>query len=156
MLRQTIVACGVLFGLMACAPMTDSMLRQVDEQKQRSFNVDNEFHAVFQAMLDKSRACFLHVPGDAQYTVVGNRIEPGRSGEIVVAEVYGPKSREALMLIDVIAINKSETQVRSYHSSRRMDDYVANLRNWLSDPNGSCELISEREKRFKTRFVAND
>jgi hypothetical protein len=156
MVRQIIVACCIGLGVSACAPMTDDMLRKVDEQKQRSFNVDSDFHAVFQAMLDKSRACFLNVPGDAQYTVVGNRIEPGRSAEIVVAEVYGPKSREALMLIDVIAINQSETQVRSYHSSRRMDDYVANLRVWLTDPNGSCELISERKKRFQTRFVSND
>lgn len=137
-MRHIIVVAVLAIIASACAPVTETTLRQ-SEDKQRSFNIDQRYQTVFQTILDKSRACFLEIPGPSQFTVVGNRVNRDKVAEVVVAEVFGPKSREVLMLIDVIYLNDQETQVRSYHSSRRADLYVANIRAWLDKENSSCK-----------------
>jgi hypothetical protein len=129
----------------ACAPVTESTLR-TDNEKQRSFNIDQPYQTTFQSILDKSRACFLDVPGDAQFTVVGTRVNRSRTGEIVVAEVYGKTSRQVMLLVDVIAINDNETQINTYHDSRYAEPYVANMRNWLIDPASTCVPVEDDEK----------
>ena len=137
-MRQIFVIFAVLIVSIACAPVSELSLRQQKSEKQRSFNVELSYQKVFQSILDKSRACFLDTPGDVQFTVVGNRVNRNKTGEIVVAEVYGLEGREVLMLIDVLSINDNETQIKTYHVSRNAEPYVSNIRNWLNDKNSGC------------------
>ncbi|MDH5217529.1 MAG: hypothetical protein OEX19_07530 [Gammaproteobacteria bacterium] len=137
-MRQFLVIFVVLLVCIACAPVSEMSLRQQKSEKQRSFNVEQSYQEVFQSILDKSRACFLATPSDVQFTVVGTRVNRSKTGEIVIAEVYGLNGREVLMLIDVLAINDNETQIKTYHVSRNAEPYVSNIRNWLDDENSGC------------------
>ena len=137
-MRHILVTLAFLLIAIACAPVTEMSLRQQKSEKQRSFNVERPYKAVFQTILDKSRVCFLDKASDVQFTVVGNSVNKTKTAEIVVAEVYGLNGREVLMLIDVLAINDNETQIKTYHVSRNAESYVSNIRSWLDDENSSC------------------
>lgn len=132
---------AIVVGSSACAPTTELSLRSSGTHK-RSFTVEQPYQAAFQTVLDKARACFLYQPIDVQLTVVGNRVNRDRTGEVVVAEVYGATSREVFLMIDFEAVTDKETLVNAYAGSRKGMPYVMSIQSWLDNPKGTCVIDS--------------
>ncbi|MDH5545902.1 MAG: hypothetical protein OEZ43_09930 [Gammaproteobacteria bacterium] len=136
-MKYIVFAFMVIFSLVGCAPVTESSLRQ-EAAGVRTFTIEQPYQQVFQNLLDSSRQCFLNRPIETQFTVVGNRNNRVKSGEIVIAEIWSMAERNVFMLVDVEAVSNGESRITSYHSSRKAEEFVKLLGDWISQGKSAC------------------
>jgi len=129
-----------LLAINACvAPITIDQLRS-NGGHNISFEVNQPYQKVFADLLAQTRACYLNQPQVRQITVVGNRDNANKTGNITVEEVYAMAEHDAYLVIDVLSKNEKLTNVEAYIADKRAKAELESIKSWLSAKENKCEV----------------
>lgn len=143
LLRELTAFCCLLSCLLllnACvAPITKDQLRQQASYKV-DFEVKRPYQEVFSDLLAQTRTCYLNKEQKRQITVVGNRDNGLKTGNITVEEVYAMAEHDAYLVIDLASKNKNLTQVSAYIATSNAQKEVNSVKSWALGESKTCDI----------------
>jgi len=137
-MRVSILIVCFLFLSGCVAPITKDQLRQHSSYKV-DFEINKPYQQVFSDLLRQTRVCYLNKPTKRQITVVGNRDNGKKIGNIMVEEVYAMAEHDAYLLIDVVSKTENLTTVSAYISAKAQEE-VDSVKAWATENSKECHV----------------
>lgn len=110
----TVAAMAALVILAGCAPATMQGLRE--QGTHESFEVDQNYQAVYRTVIANARKCWQAGMITAQMMVTGDLYTDIQSAEVTAA-LHGAAGVDTYLGIDIKALGEARTKVTTFHSA---------------------------------------
>ena len=123
--------------LSGCAPSTAAGVREMGPERRYAFIAAQDYQSVYRKILEQARKCYQTGMITAQMVVQGDLYHDTRSGTVTVA-LHGGLGVDTYQVIDVSAIDESQTRVVGHYSLGPVEKYGEALKEWVLEDSREC------------------